>query len=231
MYPPQLLFQLDVLSIFFFALSLVPLFRVTQFSDKPVAKPLSFKKFFAFPEGRRAFITNVFYATHSSVENTLFPLFIFMTFGTIQSVALVPLALAVVAIVSALILSRMQPKRRTLAIIFGAAAMAVVWALRIYMGSTPVYYASVVAVGLLTYFIAVPLDVSMYEYGRRMNDPLSTSMYRNLTYMATNVVLFGTLAILVGIFNVSFTLAAASLLTIVILNGVVFLTAKEHTHV
>ncbi len=77
-----------------------------------------------------------------------------------------------------------------------------------------IYYATVLAISLCAYFVLVPLDSSIFEYGKRMNDPLSASTYRNVAFMLTNVILYGTLALFLHVFDPGFSITIASMLVL-----------------
>jgi MFS family permease len=202
-----------------FALSLVPLVALNGFPDRPRGKSLSFKKFFSTWKGKRAFLSSAFYGIHDSVESNLFPLFIFTLFGTIQSVAVIPILLSVSAIGVAVILGRARPKRREMAIILGGILITLMWLVRITFGTPVVYYATVLAVSVCAYFVLVPLDSLIFEYGHKVGDTLSAAMYRNIAYMGANVVLYGTLLVFLDVFQTSFALAASSLVMLTLVNG------------
>ena len=201
-----------VATIGLFLLSLVPLAKVDEFPDTPAGARLPLKKFFAQPLGRRAFFSIVLYAVHDSAESVIFPLFIFVTFGTLQSVALVPVVMSLAAMAIALFLGNVRPGRRRFAIAGGAAMIALMWIMRLSFPGAPVYYGTIFVVGILVYFVMVPLDSLIFEYGRTVGDPLSASMYRNIAYMSTNVVFYLILAVFVSIFDAAFALAALALL-------------------
>jgi MFS family permease len=216
-----------MLTIAVFILSLVPLSKVDDFPDKPRGKRLAFRKFFAHPRGRHIYISTILYAVHDTSESILFPLFIYVTFGTIQSVALVPVVMSFAAMAVAFLLGGVHSRRRFFAISAGAALIALVWLTRLSEGGPLVYYASIFATGILAYFVLVPLDSLMFEYGRDVGDTLSASMYRNMVYMGTNIFLYGALALLGSIFEPAFVLAAASLGGLVLYNGALLFLPKR----
>jgi MFS family permease len=207
-----------IVTIAAFVLSLVPLWLVDEFPDKPKGKRLSFKKFFAHPRGRHIYLSAMLYAVHDTSESIIFPLFIYVTFGTLRSVALVPVAMSLAAMVAAFLLGGVGSRRRLLAISLGAGLIALVWMTRLSMGGPSVYYASIFAIGILAYFVLVPLDSLLFEYGHEVGDPLTASMYRNVAYMGTNIFLYSILAVLVTVFEPGFALAAASLFGLLLYN-------------
>ena len=96
----------------------------------------------------------------------------------------------------------------------GALAIAAIWIVRLLSTDPTIYYASVLIVSICAYFVLVPLDSTILEYAKRMQDPLSASTYRNIAYMSTNIFIFGTLALLLNVFEPSFAIATASLLAL-----------------
>jgi hypothetical protein len=211
----------------FFILSLYPLGKVDEFPDVPASRPLAAKYFFAAREGKRTFLSVVLYAVHDTAESVIFPVFIYITFGTLQSVALVPIVMSLAAMVIALILGNVHPNKRGFAIAAGASAIALIWLVRLYLGSPTIYYGSIFVIGILAYFVLVPLDSLIFEYGRAVHDPLSASMYRNIAFMGSNVVFYGILAIFVSIFTPGFALAAAALLGLFIFTLAQFLLPND----
>ncbi len=97
-------------------ISLIPLSHLGGLPDRPRHKTVPYKKFFAHPDGRRTFLSAALYAVHDSVESILFPIFIFLIFGTIESVALIPVLVSCAAIVTAIVLGHIHPSMRTRAI-------------------------------------------------------------------------------------------------------------------
>ena len=195
-------------------LSLVPLLWLGGLPDRPRHRVLPYKEFFALPEGKRTYLSSAFYAVHDAVESDLFPIFIFLIFGTLESVAVIPVLISVAAIVTALLLGRIKPARRNVAIISGALAIAAIWFVRLLAGDPTIYYISILIISVCAYFVLVPLDSNIYEYGERVQDPLSASTYRNIAHMFTHILLFGTLMLLFNVFEPSFAIATVSLLAL-----------------
>ncbi len=203
-----------IATIFGLALSLVPLLGLQNFPDMPEAKPLNWRAFFS-PGGKQPFVNAVLYAIHDSVESSLFPLFIFIMFGTLASVALVSVIVSLSAIVFALVSGYLKPRYRKLVMLIAALIVAVVWIGRLHDTHTVFLYISVLIVAVLAQLIQIPIDTDMFEHSRRMQDPLTGATYRNVAYMGINVLLYGTLFFLVHTFNVSFVIACVSLFILV----------------
>src|SRR5262249_1263455 len=153
---------------------------------------LSAHRFFS-RGGFRPFLSTALYAVHDTAENNIFPLFIYVTFGTLQSVASIPIVFSLAAMLFSFTLGRMHPKRSTVSIAAGSFLIAGMWIGRLFLGNGLFLYFSVFIVGLFSYFILVPTDSALFEHGRATGDPLTAAMYRNVIYMGVNVFLFGAL--------------------------------------
>jgi MFS family permease len=205
-----------------FALSIIPLLYAGHLPDKPSKPQVSFREFFREPKERRNYLLTSLYAVHAAAEDMLWPLFIFVTFGTLESVAVVPIIVSVSAIVFSYFTGEAEKKyRKGKMITLGALVIAAIWILRIFVPLPAFYYASVFIVGLASILVSVPIDTRIYDRGRRL-DPLSSSTYTNTSHMFAKFLLYAVLALLVNVFHVSFVLAAASLIAIIAVNDVVF---------
>ena len=200
-----------------FLISLAPLALMRHPDDKP-KKKLLLKEFFAHLHVRRTYLSKLFYNFHSEVEATLFPLFIFTIFGTIQSVALIPVLASAAVIITALSLGSIPRERRHTAIIGGAGIIALAWLGRILFPNPLFFYASVLLVGIFAHFVLVPVDSEIFEHARESGDPLSASLYRNVADMSANTVLYGVLLLSLQVFPASFAVALITLLALILIN-------------
>ena len=71
--------------------------------------------------------------------------------------------------------------------------------------------------GLFSLLVSIPLDSNLFTRGKE-RDALAASTYRNVTSMFMKFVLYGILAIVINIFQVSFILAIVALSGLVIVN-------------
>jgi len=212
--------------IIFFLISIVPLSVMHHPSNKP-AKKLLLHDFFEHLGVRRTYLSKMFYNFHNEVETTLFPLFIFTLFGTIQSVAAIPLIASLAAIIIALSLGTVPHEHRRRTIITGAILIAITWVGRIFLLHSVFLYASVLLVGVFSYLVLVPLDSDIFENARKNGDPLSASMYRNVVDMSANTVLYGTLLLVTNVFPASMAIAVTGLTVLILAN--IFLHRKTIT--
>lgn len=209
---------LIIVAIAIFALSLVPLAYLRHVHNTPTRKtPVSPKEFFQNPQERKNFLSLFLFGVHSETESTLWPIFIFLTIGTIESVAAVPIIVSLSAILFLSFLGRTKNKDREKLIIIGSGLVASIWIIRLLVPSVPLFYMSIFFVGLFELLISMPLESSLVERAKVV-DSLAITTYRNTAFMLVHVFLYGALLVLVNVFHISFVLAIMSLLTLLMIN-------------
>ena len=208
---------LIAVSIALFILSLIPLFRAKHLPDKPQEPTLSFKEFFKAPEERTNYLSTMFFSVHRSAEAVLWPLFIYITFASIGSVAIVPIIVSLTAILFSYFAGKIHKKDRSKMIILGSILIALMWIIRLSFDATVIYYITIFLVGLFSLLINIPLDSNLFERDT-YRDPLSAATYRNASSMFIKIFLYGGLALLVSVFQVSFIIAMISLLLLLLVN-------------
>ncbi|MFC1626864.1 MFS transporter [Patescibacteria group bacterium] len=199
-----------ILSIIFYLISLIPLYYINTFDDKTRFSTLKLSSFFQLPSTKKTFTSTILYSIHSTAESTLFPIFIFLTLNTIESVAIISVVISITTIFLSIILGRLASPKQEIVIASGAFFLTVVWVLRIIFSNTIFYYISISVVSILSYFILIPIDSQIFSIGRH-KDALAASTYRNASHMATNVIIFSILAVVVNIFKVNFIQAATAM--------------------
>ena len=78
---------LILISIVILVASIIPLFRMPDVPDRPGRKQLSWRQFFKKWNVVKDYISIGFYGVNNVTENIMWPVFIFLLFGTIESVA------------------------------------------------------------------------------------------------------------------------------------------------
>lgn len=205
-----------------FAISILPLLYAGHLPDKPTQPQSSFRDFFRGAKEKRNYISSALASVHAEAENVLWPLFIFSAFGTLESVAIVPIIVSISAIVFSYFTGKAEGRhRKGNMITLGALVIAMIWVLRIFVELPAFYYASIFVVAIFSLLVDIPISTRLYDRGR-MNDPLSASTYNNAAHMFTKFLLFAVLALVVNVFHVSFGLAAACLLALVAVNDLLF---------
>lgn len=208
-----------LLSIVVLGLSLIPLFMARHIPDKPKKKHLSWKEFFSSWKQKRNYLTMGFFAIHGSAESVVLPLFIFMTFESIESVSAIPIIISIAAIVFSYTTGKLRGEGREKLIVAGASLIALVWLIRLFVQLPLLYYVTIFMVGIFSLMISLPLDSNMFAYGKQ-KDALSTAMYRNAFAMGFKILFYAVMTALLYIFHVGFAIAALSMLGIVVLSYV-----------
>ncbi len=213
-------------SIAILVMSVFPLLKVNDFPDKPAKKPLPLKVFFAKWRERKNFLSAGFFSIHGSAEGVLWPLFIFVVFKTIESVAIVPVIISITAIAFSYFAGYFQRTARDRAIVFGAALIALVWIARMVVDAELFLFVSVFLVSTFSILVTIPLSSDIFSRGKKI-DPLNTSTFMNVANMLAKAILYGILALFVNVFGVGFVVAVVSLTAIIAVHYI-YLLMKGH---
>ncbi len=208
-----LIFSQQVLiftSLIFFALSLLPLLHTDDLPDRPVRPQLKAKQFFSSRQEKINYWSVGFYSLHEEAELTLWPLFIYLLFGRIESVAAVSVILSISSIIFSLAIGKNALKNKRAAMAAGSLLLIIIWLARLTFSNTIFYYASVFLVGIFTLLVSIPLMADLYARAKT-RDPLSASMWRNTISMASRLVLYAILLLFTAVFKPAFVIAAGSL--------------------
>ena len=208
---------LIIVSIGILALSILPLFKIKKIPDKPEQKQISFSCFFTNWKFIKDYLSKGFFHIHSTTESVIWPLFIFIFFANIESVAVLPIIISITTILFTFSAGKIYKTKRRKMIILGSFFIAIIWILRLVIENSLFYYSSVFLVGLFSILISIPLDSNIFEKGEK-RDALSTSMYRNSFAMFFGACFYGILSILINVFNISFLLASFGLIFIIVIS-------------
>lgn len=208
---------LIIVSIIILVSSIIPLFKIKKIPDKPKRKQISFFNFFTNWKLIKDYFTKGFFHIHCAAESIIWPLFIFVFFAHIESVAVLPIIVSITTIIFIFFAGRINKRKRKEMIILGSFLIAVVWILRLVIEDSIFFYASVFLVGLFSILISIPLDSNIFEKGEK-RDTLSTSTYRNVFAMFFGACFYGILSVLINVFDVSFILASFGLFLIILIS-------------
>ncbi len=203
--------------VIMFILSLIPLLKIKEIKTKPEHKPLSFKEFFNNKREVKNHLSFGLFKIHEGVEYIIWPIFIYLTFEELGSVAILAVLVPVVSLIFSYTAGHIKRTRREQIIMIGALALAVVWLGRLIFDAPLFLYASVIATGLFGLFVLVPLDANMFLRGSERG-ALSAAMYRNISSMGAKLVVFVALYLAVSVFTISFQTAIAALLGLALVN-------------
>lgn len=203
--------------VLFFLFSLIPLFLLKELETKAQRIYLPFKTFFNNKREIKNHVSFGLYKIHEALEWVIYPVFIYLTFSELSSVAVLAILVPVVGIVFSYAVSHIKRSQREKVIMIGAALLATVWFARFFIDSQTLHYATVVMTGLFALFILVPLDSNMFLRGTERG-ALSASMYRNIASMSAKLLLYIFLYVVVFSFGVSFGIAIVALLALFAVN-------------
>jgi len=207
-----------VVAIVLFICALVPLVKVDDFADIPDTPRWTFRQFFTHLRERKNYISAALFGIHRGVELIIWPLFIFVMLGSIESVALVPIILSATAIIFTYFSKQNTVEFRGAMITVGALLLSGVWMVRVYVQSELFIFFSIFLVGLFTLLVTIPLNADIFDRALR-TDPLSAATYRNMASMAGKLVMFIFLAVIVNVFHVGFVTAFFALVILAGVNG------------
>ncbi|MCK5413528.1 MAG: MFS transporter [Candidatus Pacebacteria bacterium] len=208
---------LIMISIFILVLSIIPLFVIKKFPDRPAQKQISFSSFFSNWKFLKDYLSKGFFHIHCTTESVIWPLFIFMFFANIESVAVLPIIVSITGIIFTFFAGKVDRTKRKKMIVSGSFFIAIIWILRLLIENSVFYYISVFLVGLFAILINIPLDSNIFEKGEK-RDTLSTATYRNAFAMFFGACFYGVLSILVNIFNISFLLSSSGLIFVIMIS-------------
>ncbi|HEV7424621.1 MAG TPA: MFS transporter, partial [Candidatus Paceibacterota bacterium] len=214
-------------SIVFLILSIIPLLLLRHTKDKPAPNKLLFKEFFKELPERKNFLFWFFYSIHLGANEIIWPIFIFSLFGTLKSIALVAILISISKIALSYMSGMVSSKNREKLMVVGILSILLIWIFRIIYPNTIFYYISILCIGFFTVLIEVPLDSNIFERAILKNQSLNASTFRNTIVMFPQGVLFAVLALLVGVFKVSFLSAVVSLILLLFINELIFHFSKR----
>lgn len=208
-----------------FIISLAPLYKVKGIES---TQPDDFQppaKFFSNPREIKNHLSLAFYRINEAVEALILPMYLFITLKELESVVLLAILVPIISIVFSYAAAHIKRGQREKVVMFGAIVLALIWVLRLLIDDTLFIYISLVATGLFSLLVLVPLDANMFRRGSEVG-PLSAALYRNSVSMGSKFILFVVLFFAVELFNFSFMIAASSLVLLALTNYVYLLWRK-----
>jgi MFS family permease len=218
--------SLIIVSVILFACSIVPLFKMRHTRDVPTEKRASFREFFSEKVEWRDYASTALWGIHNETDSILWPLFIFMAFGNLGSVAAVPVIISITTAVFSYVAGRMTKRHAFTMISVGSALMACMWVLRIAFGNAILLYATVFLVGFFSLLVAIPIDGSITSRALEKGS-LEASTYHNVMAMLLRVPLYLFLLLFVNVFRTSFIMAAMSLFLILAVSFLYYQQTKR----
>jgi len=207
-------------TIVFFLLSFVPLLQYKRTNQKIKEKPFSVKRYFANNKNRNNFISLAFYKISEAAESTIWPIFIYLSFKSLDSVAF----LSVIAVVTSLVFiyfsGNIKKENREKAIAWASVILILIWLARYFSGNEIFFYLSSVLTGIFAIFISVPVNGNIFRYGEESGDILTTAILRNAIGMFAKLIYYISVFLFLYFTDIkdSFILIIFSLLILAISN-------------
>jgi MFS family permease len=208
---------LIIFSITLFLISLIPLFRISV-KHLNVEKKKNLFQMLKNKESRESFTLLSLLGVHYQVEDILLPLFIFLTFSSIENVGILPIILAAGSIIFNYFIGKFVDRHEHLKIIFfGALSLGIVWVVRLFFPVIETFFLSALFVGFFTTMIFIPVDSKFIKSSRNASF-LDVSTQRNIAYMWLNAPLYLILFLSVEIFKISFFMSAFAMFCLVLVS-------------
>lgn len=216
-----------IFTIILLLISLVPLFYIRHVIDKPLSEKLpSPRKFFRSVIEKKNHWSLALNSMHGTVDGIIWPLFIFLTIGSIKSLALLSVAISIAGIAVTYLSVRSTALVREKELIGGGIVLIGVWILRIVIELRMFHFISALLMSLFGVLVNVPIDTDLIERAKQLG-PLASATYRNAISMAAQALLFIMLIFLTEFFKISFAIAAFCLFVLVIITYI-FLSHVKH---
>ncbi len=214
-----------IVVITLFIISLVPLFKV---KDIELSNPDDFKPpltFFKNPREIKNHLSLALYRINDAVEGLILPMYLYITVQELGSVVLLAILVPIISIIFSYAAAHIKRGQREKVIMFGALVLALIWLLRLIIDDVFFIYISLIATGLFSLVVIVPLDANMFRRGSELG-PLTASLYRNSVSMGSKFILFAIFYFAVELFNFSFMIAGTSLVLLALTNYVYLVWRK-----
>ncbi|PIR88507.1 MAG: hypothetical protein COU09_01880 [Candidatus Harrisonbacteria bacterium CG10_big_fil_rev_8_21_14_0_10_44_23] len=214
-------------SIVVFSVSLIPLFQMKEIHDKPGLEEPLFRNFFKQAEEKINYLGVALFGVLQSAELYVWPVFIYLYFNNISSVAMVSVILSVTTIISSYFFGKAAKRDPNKLIALGALLAAIVWILRMIISTGFFYFASVFLMGVAILMMSVALLTRLFNRGREIG-PLTAMTMRNAISMGGQFIFWLILALFVDVFGIGFIVATVAAIALIIssLAGVRLLREK-----
>jgi MFS family permease len=221
---------LIIVSIIIFTFSILPLLKLQHIRNKPKPKKISFKEFFSDLRERRDYLSLLLYSVNASTESLLWPIFIFIFFGTLSSIGWLIAVTSLSTIIFSYFAGIVTKENQSKLITIGSVAIAVIWIFRLVFPGPITYYASVFFMGFFAILVSIPLEGNIVERSK-VRDSLLAATFRNASTMLPQIFIYAFLVIIVGVFKVGFIIAISSLFALVLVNRIFSEVVGEKTRV
>ena len=215
-----------IVSIAFLFLSLIPLFKLKLNYVVP-KKKMNLKEFFSFRENRRDSFFCFLSHFHGSCEGVLLPLFVYVTFGSIEHVGMLPVIATIASIIFVYFVGRWSDKFNVNKLIFlGSFILALLWIVRVLYPTINIIYFTTLLIGLFSVLVGLPIDSNLVRNGKKTS-MIDVSCCRNTSHMFGEFVFFLILFFIVDVFKISFLIASITMFLVTIVSGIVLMVGRK----
>ncbi len=199
-----------------FIISVVPLF-FTSLEQGTRAIGIPILQFMKEPYVLANHVSLGLHKIDQAVGSVLWPMFIYIYFGSLESVAVLALLIPVIALIFSFVSGYIKLTYRYHAIAIGAAGVALLWFGRLGFENGIWFYVSSVVIVLFAIPMQVPIESNIYRSGNESN-ALTASVMKNMFGMGIKAVLFGIFYLVSVTYTQSFVIALVALLLLTVFN-------------
>ncbi len=210
--------------------SLIPLYRMRHLVFKPEEPTQGFQEFFQKPSEKVNYFFSALDALRAETSEVIWPFFIFFIYGSLKEVAYIPMLISISGLLLTLVAGSFSLKRNIYKMIaWSSFAIAVFWALRLFLYGNEFYaISSVFVIAMLGILMTVPLEVAIFHRAHETSI-LAATTYLNVFHMGARAVLY---LVLIGVILLSANIFIASFYIITALMLLQFIialrVAKRH---
>lgn len=157
----------------------------------------------------------------------MWPIFIFISFDSLESVAGLAILVSVMALFFSYFAGHIKQAQREKVIIIGALLLALVWISRVFVSHPVFLYGTVVATALFILMIKIPLEANIFRRGHD-HAPLSSSMHKNNIGMGVKGLFYAALLFFGVSFTGIFIIIAVALIGVCLTNVFYLQWRKKH---
>ncbi len=209
--------------------SLIPLFRMRHLVFKPEEPTLGFMEFFKGPREKINYAFTALAALRTEVSDVIWPFFIFFIYGSLKTVAYIPMLIALSGLFLTLIAGKFSLKRNIYKMIaWGGLMVAIVWVMRLALYTNETFaILSVLLIALLGIFVDVPSEVAIFTRANETN-PLAAMTYLNAVRMFARGTLYLILLVVVSLSANFFIASFYIIVALMLLQFILGLKVAKH---
>lgn len=199
-----------------FIISIIPLFWTSlEHGQRATMQPL--KHFVKEPYVWANHISLGLYKIHESIGAILWPIFLYLYFGSLESIAILAVLVPIVGLAISFYSGHINLRWRYHATAISALLVGMIWIGRVYVEHGVWYYLSAALAATIMIFMQVPIDANIFRTGNQTN-ALSAAVFRNMCSMAVKSVLFIILWLASLSFESTFAIAALAMVLLTTLS-------------